>query len=137
MAQLEKKEQIAVKRRYPVGAQIAAEVALPVDTKESRVFVSRDNWPDLGPSVDVVEIRQWFSYDNGVTWEFGGSSTHTGGEAIHRKGHVMPDCILGRSWIPQEKNPNRKIRVEIIPLVPLDAAVSLMPTEFPSMAKIN
>jgi len=137
MAQLEKKEKVANKKRYAVGEHIAAEVDLPVDTKETRAFVSRENWPDLGPSVNVVEIRQWFSFDGGVTWEFGGASTHTGGEAIHRKGHIMPECILGRSWLPDEKNPNRKIRIEIVPLVPLDAAVSFMPTEFPSMPKVK
>lgn len=136
MAKLEEKGIISAKKRY-TGASVAAEADLPVDTLETRVFVSRDGWPDLGSGVPVVEIRQWYSYDGGATWEFGGASEHAGGIAGHYKGMVLTECILGRSWIPQEKNPNRKIRVEIVPLVPLDAAVSLLPTQFPSTPKFK
>ncbi len=137
MAKLEEKATITPKKAYAVGVQSAAESDIPVDTLETRAFVSRENWPDLGDGVAVVEIRQWFSFDGGATWEFGGASTHAGGEAVHRKGHAMPECVLGRSWLPEEKNPNRKIRIEIVPIVPIEAAVSLLPTKFPSMPKIK
>lgn len=121
---IDTKAVIADATTYPAGKSTLPVVDIPVNTKETLVSMSRDGLPDLGPSTPVVEISQWFSFDSGVTWEFGGASEHIGGEYRHRDGFIMPENVLKLSGLPDDKNPGRKIRVEIKSVVPLSAKVS-------------
>lgn len=123
---LDTKTEVAPSRAVPAGRIQLEPVGIPVDTKETVVWVSRQGWPDLGPSTPVIRIEQYFSFDGGVTWPlYGGASVHVGGTWTHWTGKVMPACPLGLSGLPQEKNPNRQIRIEVIPLVPLTTKVDL------------
>ena len=119
---------------------ITTPVKLPIDANATRVYVSREGWPDPkdvdGKSLDVVEIKKWISFDGGMTWDFGGASTHVGGEWRHRAGHIMTESTLTAWDIPGEKNPNRLIKVEITPLNGnLTAAVSIQAAQIMKPAK--
>jgi hypothetical protein len=122
---LDTKTEIAQSRAVPAGRIQLEPVGIPVDAKETIVSVSRQGWPDLGNGVPVMRVEQYFSFDGGATWTFGGASQHAGGQARHWSGKATDACQLGLSGLPQEKNPNRQIRVEIIPVIPLTAKVDL------------
>lgn len=122
---LDQKTEVEPSKELAARRHVLEPVAIPVDTKETVVSVSREGWPDLGNGVPVVRIEQYFSFDGGATWTFGGASEHAGGQARHWSGKNMDACQLGLSGLPQAKSATRQIRLEIIPVVPLTAKVAL------------
>jgi hypothetical protein len=124
---IDTKSEVAALASYPVGKTVLPVVDIPIDTKETLLSVSRENWPDLGPETPVVLIEQYFSFDNEATWVFGGSSLNAGGAWRHRDGYIMPEIPFRVPDIPDPKNPDRKLRVEIHALQPLTSKISLEP----------
>ena len=120
---LNSKNEIEPAKTIPMGKFESVICKLPLDCNATRVFVKRDGWPDTGG--DVIEIKKWFSFDDGATWLFGGSSTHVGGDWVHRDGNIMADSILTTFDIPNSKANNRLIKIELNPMVPLDTAISI------------
>ena len=126
---LGQKEEIAAAAEYNIGKHEIVPIKLPIDTNTTEVYVSRTGWPDYrdakGKLLDVIEIKKWFSFDGGATWVFGGASTHVGGDWVHRDGTIMTESMLSTRGIPEEKNPDRLLKVEINPYADITATVSV------------
>ncbi len=127
MAKLDAKNEVAAAKAYGIGKSSLPVMDVPVDTTETVVHVSRSGVPDLGRSTPVLKIEQYFSFDGGNTWDFGGASEHAGGANPHWSGKNSDTFYLGLSNLPGPKNPGRKIRIEITPYAPMSVKVDFEP----------
>jgi hypothetical protein len=93
----------------------------------SRLTIHRLNWPDTG--ADVIRVTQWYSPDNGQTWQEFGGFTARGGTLLNRDGSVMAFHSMVTSAFPGAENDQRRIRVTVEALAPLRTKIDAETSE--------
>jgi hypothetical protein len=130
---LNSKMEIVAARAYLPSELLTADIVIPVGAREIEVYLGRDgSWPDLGKTVAVIRLTQYFSDDDGVTWQFGGSSDYSG-HKFHRFGQAYTESSIITSGLGDTTNPRRILRVEATPFFPLTTKLSAQAKSRPTL----